>query len=183
MSNVTGNWPTKGYIGRIRRGEMDRLLYFQFNPTEVPRSRNVDYNFSSPPGSPLPTALFKGIQGDSFTLSLMFDAVESFDENSLGTTGQKAFLESLTQPDFDDFSDDIGLFVPPPEARFGMGQESWDVVVTSLQFRDVRWNTDLTPTRTWVEIQMRSMFVDVATLRARFDFLQTYLERETVVIA
>lgn len=174
MSGVTGGSPIKGYIALIRDGDIEQVLDFQFNPTEVARVRAVDYDFTVPPGGPIALAAFKGIQGDSFTLSLLFDAVETFDSELQGTTAQKAFLESLTQPDFDDFSDDLGSFTPPPRARYGLGEESWDVVVTNLQFRDVRWNRDMVPTRTWAEIQFRSHFVDVATLRARFDRLQSY---------
>jgi len=175
MSRVTGKWTIKGYLGRIRHGDMDAVMDFQFNPSEISRTRTVDYNFNSPPGSPLPTAQFKGIQGDAMNLSLLFDAVENYSDNTLGTTAQKAFIESLTQPDFDDFSDDLGLFVPPPQTRLGIGEESWSGVLTSVNFRDVRWNRNLIPTRTWIDIQFRSSFGDVEALRARFDFLQNYL--------
>jgi len=180
MSMVTGRPLVKGYIGRIRNGALESLMDFQFNPTEVPRARTVDYTFSQPPGSPLPTAMFRGIQGDSFSLSLLFDAVETYDHSHLGTTAQKAFLESLTQPDLNEFSDDIGQFVPPPHARYGMGDESWEVVVTSLQFRDVRWNRSGIPTRTWADVQMRTVFVDIASLRARLDFLAQYRDLAAV---
>jgi hypothetical protein len=160
---------------------MDVFLPFQFNPTEVARTRNVDYTFSSAPGSPIPTAMFKGIQGDSLTLTLLFDAVETYEEKKLGTTAQRSYIEMFTSPDFDDFDDDIGQFTPPPRARLGIGEESWDVVVLSAQIRDVRQNDSLHPTRTWVDIQMRTIFTDVAALRARYDFLRTYADRIAIV--
>jgi len=171
MSMVTGREPVKGFLARIRDGEMESVMDFQFNPTETTRGRTAEYNFTSGPGSPIPTASFKAIQGDTFSITLLFDAVETYEEAKLGTTAQKAFIESFTSPDFDDFSDDLGQFTPPPQARYGMGEESWDVLILSHNFRDVRWNLSGHPTRTWCELQMRTMFVDVASLRARFDFL------------
>lgn len=174
MSYVTGNWAKKGYLGRIRNGNMDAVMDFQFNPTNTTRSRVANYKFAEPPGSPIPTAMFKNIQSDSFTLSLLFDATDSYSEFALGTTAHKAFIESFTQPDFDDFYDDLGQFIPPPQVRYGMGSESWTCVMLDTKFRDVRWNRDMTPTRTWVEITLKTMYVDIAELRARFDFLQSY---------
>ena len=51
MSMITGRPLVKGYLARIKNGDIEGLLKFQFNPTEVARSRTVDYNFTAPPTS------------------------------------------------------------------------------------------------------------------------------------
>ncbi len=177
MSAVTGRPLVKGYLGRISNGEMVDLFGFQFNPTEVTRARAVEYVFTSPPGSPLPFALFKGISGDTFTLQLLLDAVEDYDEDSEGTNAMKAALEIYTQPDYDEFSDDLGQFVSPPMARYSMGDESFEVVVLSSQFRDIRWNREGYPTRTFADLQMRTAYTNIASLRARLDRLNVLRQR------
>lgn len=178
--SVTGRPLNKGYIASVRRGAIDQIMPFQFNPTEVDRARNVEYEFNSPPGSPAPTAFFMSIGGDSFTLQLLFDAVENYDPDKLGTTAQKAFIELLTQPDISLFSDEIGLGAAPPEARIGIGEEDWAVLVLSHRFRDVRFNRDQIPTRTYVDLQLRTMFTTVAAIRTRLEYLSSFVEKVTI---
>jgi hypothetical protein len=177
MSYITGRPLVKGYLGRISNGEMVDLFGFQFNPTEVTRARAVEYIFTSPPGSPLPFALFKSISGDTFTLQLLLDAVEDYDHENKGTSAMKAALEIYTQPEYNEFSDDLGQFVSPPMARYSMGDESFEVVVNSIQFRDVRWNRDGIPTRTYVDVQMRTAYTNISSLRARLDRLNVLSHR------
>jgi hypothetical protein len=177
MSQVTGRPLVKGYLGKISNGEMVDLFGFQYNPTEVTRARTVEYIFTSPPGSPLPFALFKNISGDTFTLQLLLDAVEEYDQDSEGTSAMKAALETYTQPDYDEFSDDLGQFVAPPMAIYSMGEESFEVVVLSVQFRDIRWNRDGISTRTYADLQMRTAFTNIASLRARLDRLNLLRQR------
>lgn len=180
MSSLTGRPLVKGYFARISNGELVETLNFQFNPSEVNRSRTVDYVFESPPGSALPTALFKSMSGDSFTISLLLDAVETFNSDEEGTSAQKAFFEAFTQPDIDLFSDDLGQFVAPPSARYGMGNESWPILFTSINFRDVRWNRQGIPTRTYVDLQFRGHLTDISVLRARLDSLAALRRMVTV---
>jgi len=177
MSDITGRPLVKGYLGRISNGEMVDMFGFQYNPTETTRGRQVSYNDISPPGSPQPTANFVSIAGDVITLQLLLDAVEDYDPNKEGTGAMKAALEMFTQPDYAQFSDDIGQFVSPPVARYGMGDDSWEVRVDSVQFRDVRFNREGQATRTYVDIQMTAIFTDIATLRSRLDRLQNLRSR------
>lgn len=170
----------KGFFGRIKDGEVVSIFDFQFNPPEVTRSRTVDYEFDSSPASVLPSAYFKAITGDTITIQLLLDAVETYKDSKKGTLAQQAFLESLTCPEFDEFSEEVGSFVSPPPVLYCMGEQSWKVVIPSLQFRDVRWNKYAIPTRTYVDIQMRTYFTDINEIKARYDQLRL-LRREAVL--
>lgn len=172
MSQVTGRSPQKSWLARVVNGEIGKVFHFQINPTAAPRTRTVNYTFNSPPGSPLPTATFDSISGDTFSITLLLDATWSFDAEKLGTLAQQAELELYTQPDADRYIAGVGQFISPPRLRFGVGDVMTTVVVTSLGFRDVRWNTSMMPTRTFADIQMRAVWTGPAELRNRLARLQ-----------
>jgi hypothetical protein len=181
MSLVTGRHPTKGFLARISDGSVRAIYPFQFNPTEVGRSMGVEWALDSPPGSALPHARFQASKGSSITLQLLLDAVEDFssggrggrhDRSSEGVLPQQAALEALVSPDFDQFiNSDLGAFIAPPQVRYGMGGQSWEVVVQTLNFRDIRWNTIGQPVRSFVDITLQANFTDIQTIRARYERL------------
>jgi hypothetical protein len=178
--SVTSRPLSHGYLGRVVGGELVDIFPFQYNPTIVTRARSVEYNFSSPPGSPIPFAQFKSISSDRITLELLLDAVEIYDEDKQGVGAQKAFLESLTQPDIDSYSVDLGQFIPPPVAKFSLGRESFDVVATGVQFRDVRWNRRMICTRSRAQIQLATYWVSAANLGTWLSNLETLRQKVTV---
>lgn len=167
----------KGWFTRIVNGQAQSLFSFQFNPTTVQRDHTVDYDFVSAPGSPLPVASFKSVQGQTITLQLLLDAVENYDAASEGITAQLSELESFVQPDIDQFSAGLGSFISPPEVRYGMGRRSWNVVVTNLSIKEERWSRKAIPTRARVDFTMRTNFVDVADIRAQLERMASLRER------
>ena len=175
--SVTGRRLSKGWIGRVLDGEMVAVFTFQFNPSEITHDRGVEWVFESPTGSSLPTAIFRAIGGDTFALTLLLDATELNSRNSDGVRAKKAFLESLTQPDISKFNDDLGQFVAPPAVKFGMGGLMFDVVVSRASFRDVRFQTDLVESRTYVDLELRTYFVSVAAIKAHLQRLSSLRSR------
>ena len=183
MSGVTGRPLRKGEMSRIVDGVVNATYPFQFNPTEFRRAHNANYVFSSSPGSPLPIALFKSIQGADITFQLMLDSIQDFrtgtnqrENRSLGvgTMAQQAELESYVQPDLDSFlgsgalpgSSTLGNFVSPPEVRLTIGPRTWNVVSTTISFTDLMFDRELLPIRTIADVSMQAVFVDDAELAA-----------------
>jgi len=171
--SVTDRPLTKGYIARIYRGNIIAIHNFQYNPTTVSRVMSVQYNYDSPPGSASPNAFFKSIDGNKITLELLLDAVESYSTDKEGVGAQKAFFESFMQPDIDSYSEDLGQFIPPPQARYGSGNESFDVTVDNVRFNDVRWNRQHICTRSRVQLQMTTYWTDRYKLLAWLHHLET----------
>lgn len=157
-SDVTGRPVARGWLARITDGAVVATYEFQYNPTEVAYEHTVNYSLSSAAGSPLPTAYFGSIQGQSVSFSLLLDATEGYSSREKGVLAQKAELISLVSPDLDRFSRSLGQFVSPPEVLFGMGPESVKVIVPKISFRDVRFNRELEPTRCYADIQLQAIY-------------------------
>lgn len=159
----------KGWISRITNGQVVSLFSFQFNPTTVQRDHTVDYDFVSPPGSPLPVASFRAVQGQTITFQLLLDAAENFSAAKEGITAQLSELESYAQPDIDQFTADLGTFIAPPQLRYGMGKRSWNIVATAVSVKEERWSRTGIPTRARVDLTLRTNFTDVADIRAQLE--------------
>lgn len=168
---MSTNAVTKGYFARITNGEVVSTFRFQYNPTRVVREHQTDYEFVSPPGSPLPSAYFRAIQGQVITFQLLFDASETFDDDKEGVSAQMAELESYNQPDISQFTSDLGSFVSPPQLRFGLGKRSWAVLSTSITFTEERFNRQMVPTRARADVSLRANFTDIAAVRSYLDRL------------
>jgi len=184
MSGVTGRPVTKGWLARVSDGEIQAVFTFQFNPSERTRSRDIEYTIVSPVGSTEPTAEFRSVSGTRIVMTLLLDATENYDEDKEGVGAQLAWLESCTEPDIDRFNDDIGQFIAPNELRYGMGKDSWNVVMTRFNPREVRWNKSGFTTRAYVDIELQSTYRDIAAIKARLNrlkLLRSKVETGTVI--
>jgi len=145
--SVTGRPLHKGWIGRIRDGEIDPEAYlvFQYNPTTTKEGISPEYTMVDPPGSAFPTAVFKSVTSYNIDFQLFLDATERYAAD--GLLPQKAFLQSLAIQDLDPFVEGLGQFVSPPMVLLNIGPESWFCVVTSASADVIRRNRELVPTR------------------------------------
>ena len=162
----------KASISIIENGAIAMTYVFQYNPTERAWNHVVNYSMASPPGSALPYAFFSNIDGPIMSLSILLDATVGYRNEREGVRAQKAFFESLVQPDVDQYIDDLGTFTAPPEARFSMGGEDFPVVFTKCNFRDVRFNLETIETRTWVELDMLIHSTDPSWIKTRLEKLK-----------
>ena len=156
--SVTGRSLVKGCVARLRDGEIDSYLVFQFNPTKNTERISPSYSMIDPPGSAFPTAIFKSVSSHEISFRLLLDAVETYFIHLQGVRGAKAFLESLARQDLDPFIEGLGQFVSPPVALVCMGPEAWYCALTDLKFDSVRRNRDLVPTRLWADLTFKTIF-------------------------
>jgi len=180
MSMLTGRAVNKGYFYRVENGSVVSTYFFQFNPTEHTRDLDVDYNFVSPPGSPLPTAIFKSVIGGSMSMVLLLDATEGYSTAKEGVAADMAELERYTQPDIDKFLTSLGQFISPPTVVFGRGSDFWNVVIPKMTFRVVRENSYGYPTRVYVDIKMKAIFTSVADIQMRLKRLKRLSDMVTI---
>jgi len=170
---VSGVKINKGFIGRVAQGELVAVLPFQYNPTETTRRVTAAYNYISAAGSPIPTASFKSGTGSQITLELMFDAAEDYDDNKEGVGAYRAFLESFCLPDVEDYSTDLGQFIPPPQALYGLGKDSFHVVVNDVQFRETRRAPNGDVTRMRAQLNLSQYWRSQYELRAWLHHLES----------
>lgn len=166
MSQVTGRQLSKAWFARLANGEIETVFPFQFNPTAMDRDHDVAFSFISAPGSPLPLANFQAITGDTIAFTMLLDATENYDEDKRGTLAQQAELESYVQPDLARYINELGQFIPPPEVRLGYGSQSWRIVIPKIKFRDVRFNRDGHPTRTFIDIKANTYYTRASEISA-----------------
>jgi hypothetical protein len=178
--SVTGKPITKGNLAVIENGAVTMVYTFQFNPPERGVAHSANWNFATPPGSALPLATFKNIDGPVFGLTLLVDATENYRSNKQGVRADKAFFESLVQPAYTQFIDNLATYTSPPEVRYTMGGESFPVLITRVTFRDVRFNREAFETRTYIELEMQMYMKDPALLKARIERLNSL--RNKVVV-
>lgn len=177
---VTGRPVKKGSLAIIENGAVSMVYTFQFNPTERSIGHNVNWNLTTPPGSALPLASFKNIDGPIFGMSILLDATENYSSDAQGVRAAKAFFESLVQPSIANYLVDLATFTSPPEVRYTMGGESFEVLVNRVEFRDVRFNRDGFETRTYVEFEFSMYMKNPAFLKARLSRLNS-LRNQTIV--
>lgn len=178
--SVTGRPLVKGSLAIIENGAVTQVYMFQFNPTERNVVHSPNWNFATPPGSALPIASFRNIDGPTFSLTLLLDATENYSSDMQGVRAAKAFFESLAQPTYSQYIEALGTFTSPPEVRYTMGGEQFEVLVTKVSFRDVRFNRDGFETRTYVDLEMSMYMKNPALLKARLERLK-FLRNKVVV--
>ena len=169
--SVTGRSLLKGWFGRIRDGEIDGIFDFQYNPTTMKHEVSPQYSMVDPPGSPIPTAVFKSVSNDVMKVKLLLDATDKYSSEEQGIWAKQSFLESLARPDLSSYLEGVGQFVSPPQVMMGIGPRTWDVVVTGLRVDTIRWNRDLIPTRAWVTMSLMSVYVDFETVLGEYQTL------------
>jgi hypothetical protein len=170
----------RGSLSVIENGAVTMVYNFQFNPTERSISHNTNWNLISPPGSALPIASFQNIDGPVFSLTVLLDATENYSSDEQGVRAAKAFFESLVQPSYSQYIEALGTFTSPPEVRYTMGGESFEVLVTKVGFRDVRFNRIGFETRTYVDLEMTMYMKNPSLLKARLERLKNL--RQKVIV-
>lgn len=169
--SVTGRPLVKGWFGRIRNGEIDGVFDFQYNPTEMTQSVRPQYAMVDPPGSPIPTAVFKSVSNDEIKFRLLIDATDDYSSDERGILAKQSFLESLARPDLSSYLEGVGQFVSPPRVMMGLGPRTWDVIVSDIDFRVIRWNREMIPTRAWANLTLQSIYVDFETVLGEYQTL------------
>jgi hypothetical protein len=178
--SVTGRPLERGSLTTIENGVVTMVYGFQFNPTERTVSHAANWNLATPPGSALPVASFQNISGAIFGMTFLLDATENYNSDEQGVRAAKAFFESLVQPAYTQYIDALGTFTSPPEVRYTMGGEQFEVLVTRVEFRDVRFNRSGFETRTYVELEMTLYMKNPALLKARLERLKAL--RQKVIV-
>lgn len=163
---ITGRKANRAYLAKIQDGEVKSTYEFQFNPSEDEKSREVEWGWASAQGTALPEAIFNRISSEKFTIQLLLDATEDYDAAKEGVRADIAAIEMFTMPDPERFSSDLGQVAAPPQARFGIGNDVFTVVMDSVNTRVVRRNTDMFPTRAYVDIVMSTTFTDISQIQA-----------------
>lgn len=164
--------PHRGWIARVKDGYMDDILIFQYNPTDDTTTVTPQYGMIDPPGSPMPSAVFKSMASDTFSLRLLLDATESWEQAQKGILADRAFLESLARPEAQAFVDGLGQFVSPPEIKVGLGDHDvWDGVVTSYSCQVTRRTRALIPVRAFVTLSIKAIYVGADQTQAKYQQL------------
>lgn len=162
---ITGRKAKRAFLAKIEGGEVKSTYEFQFNPTEDEKSREVEWGWASAQGTALPEAIFNRINSEKFTLQLLLDATENYDADKEGVRADIAALEMFTMPDPEAFSSDLGQVAAPPAARFGIGNDVYTVVMETVTTRVVRRNSEMHPTRAYVDISMGTSFTDISQIQ------------------
>lgn len=163
---VTGRQVQKAYLAKILNGEVQYTYEFQFNPSEDEKAREVEWGWVAAQGTPLPEAVFNRVASEKFTMQLLLDATENYSSLKEGVRADIAALESFTLPDVEIFASDLGQVAAPPQARFGIGNDVYTVIVDSITTRVVRRNTFMYPTRAFVDMSFSSTFVSISQIQA-----------------
>jgi hypothetical protein len=93
--------------------------------------------------------------------------------NVNGISAHLAELESYTWPNLADMLAGLDQFVSPPEIRLGLGIDFWNVVVTSVNFNIVMFDSLGIPIRAYADLEFKTHYTDMEVLRNRlFDLYE-----------
>lgn len=162
---------SKAAFYRIIDNKIKDTFVFQFNFPELGRNNSAEYNFISPPGSTLPTAIFKSSPGQEFTISIMVDSSSYY--SAEGVLPDLAYFESLVLPDIDSYLESNARWLSPPRLMFVVGNRLWDVVCVGVSIKETRYQRDLIPNRATVDVTLKTIYVDQATVESYLDNLRT----------
>jgi hypothetical protein len=149
-------------IGRGLRGEDQVALAFQYNPTSVKITRNLDYGSIDTPGSSFPATYFRSAKPDQIEFTLFFEAKSKLNSPTKassyfdGISKELAALQSLT------YSDSVlklyrsnPLLNRPPKVILSLGPKlTIDVWIKSLGIEIREWSPKLIPLRANVDISV-----------------------------
>lgn len=137
----------KCYLYNCDTGEYH---YFQFIPSDLPRSRGVNYSTISSPGMAYPVTQF--INGD--TMEFDVDLVYNERYKIGGSTGSVArvekFIEGLCPP-----YSNKKTFTDPPKCKFAYGTFSCNCVVTQWKISNEERNSSGVPISANITISLR----------------------------
>jgi hypothetical protein len=158
---------SRASLVKIVDGDVGDEFSFQFNFPEIQRGLNADYTFISPPGSMLPTAVYKSTVGQEMSFSIMVDATENPPLDSmgfsLGVMPDLAFFESLVCPEVDTYLESNARWIAPARLIFLVGTRAWDVVCLSVKQTEVIYDRSMIPYRATIDITLKSIYVDSST--------------------
>lgn len=164
---------------KSKDGEV-RSCVFQFNPTELERSRTVKFT-RTPTGNTLDTRragernqtkrkFSRKPDPWSMTLNLRFDA--GYYANAAAAPGSYSdkidaidnairFFEALVEPDEfateNEKPSNANETPPPPTLLFFYGQRSWKCAVQNLRIKELEYTPDLAPRRFEVTIGLEAI--------------------------
>jgi len=168
----------KAAFYRILDNAIKDVFVFQLNFPELSRNASAEYNFISPPGSMLPTAIFKATPGQDFTISIMVDSSGYYSET--GVLPDLAYFESLVLPDIDTYIESNSRWISPNRLMFVVGGRLWDVVCLSVAIKETRYQRDLIPNRATVDVTLKSIYIDQAAIVTYLDNLRNLSSIRTV---
>jgi hypothetical protein len=160
---VNGTRAERAYLAKILEGEVTYVYEFQFNPSEDEKTREVAWAWAVV-GPLLPEAIFIRLSREAFSLQLFLDATENYDPDKQGVGADIAALDSFTMPYPEIYCADMGQVASPPLTLFGIGEDAYYVVVNSVNVRVVRRNSEMHPTRAYVDLKLTSTYVDTSQM-------------------
>ncbi len=180
MANVTGRPLQKGSLARIKSGQIEAILYFQYNPSTIRRVVAADWELVSAPGTDAPVAVFGHARPQEINLALLLDAREDFDDAKEGIRAQLAFLESMVGPDPTAYIAAPSQFTAPAEYRLTIGQRTWPVICDSVQVEEKMWNRELSPVRAEAQLTLRTVHIDAGSVYTAMQALSSSRARVEV---
>jgi hypothetical protein len=163
-------------IFKILDGTISEQYDFKYNFGELNQNLGAEYNLLTPPGSFLPTAIYKNSPGNDLSFSFLLDATERFMVE--GIVPDISFFQSLITPDIALALDAGARWTSPARLVLVVGERSWDVVCTNVSIKETMHNRDLTPIRATVDISLKTIYVGVEeTRRYLIEMRNNYSER------
>ena len=134
----------------IIRNDTNEKFVFQFNPTQVPHSRGVNYTTIESPGISYPLTQYAGGKIREFTFDVFY-----YDNPCTGKILKaRSFLGGLLPPETN--RED---FVKPPSFTFAYGYFVRTLVLTNLDIVDEWMNEDGQPIQTRFTLAVRQVGV------------------------
>jgi hypothetical protein len=142
-----------------RVGSDSIAMTFQYNPTTLRITRNLEYGSIDTPGTTFPATYFKGAKPDKLEFTLFLEAKTKLEGNTPheyfdGIAPEIAALYSLTQSDE---VMNIKAYNPiinrPPRVILSLGPKfTLDVWVANLEIEIREWSPKLIPLRATVDV-------------------------------
>ncbi|MBX4215730.1 hypothetical protein KW797_02185 [Candidatus Parcubacteria bacterium] len=159
--------PTLAIRGVLANLEAGLALRFQFNPTSIDITKDVNYSVTEIPGWDHPDIVFESGGAQRIKFDLLFDrtpvssSLRDLSGGSgafttigaaplVGTEAVRAVIESFLYPQVDvlKFVGGTERYKPPPDGLLVLGTRFWKVKVEGGQaLREVLFDTLLTPMR------------------------------------
>lgn len=153
----------KASLFKITDGAISEEYPFQFNFGELSTNVSAEYNFLSPPGSFLPTAVYRATGGRSLNFSILVDYTSA--PTTAGALPDMAFFESLVTPDVGPSLSSGARWTSPPRVLLVVGYRSWDVVCDSVIFKESMFNRGMTPVRVVIDVSLKTIYVGAEEAR------------------
>lgn len=171
---------SKGTMIRLRgaKNKVAGALDFQFNPSQVTRAGNAEWQWGQGPGAVLPVATFGKMGEQTINLELLFDARETFSPALEGLRAVLAEAEAMGLPAVDKWEvQRKALAVAPDRIVLILGKRRWYCHITSWNIVEEMWNEKLDPVRARVSYSLRLINTGVNEIRAYMKQLDGYRKK------